>query len=175
MGFPTTYTQWVMECVKTVSYNIQINGEPTMPSDAAIGLRQGDPMSPFLFAIDMEYLSRILNALKEVKEFHFHPRGDLASVTVLQACFVMLSQSSGLQANLGKSSVYFGGVSQAVQESILHKLEYSCGELPFKYLRIPLAAQKISLIQWSPLVTKILQRSHLGQLRNYRTQAELNS
>ncbi|XP_060212301.1 uncharacterized protein LOC132639938 [Lycium barbarum] len=125
MGFPTTYTQWVMECVKTVSYNIKINGEPTMPFDAARGLRQGDPMSAFLFAIGMEYLSRMLNALKE---FHFHPRGDLASVIVLQACFARFSQSSGLQANLGKSSVYFGGVSQAVQESILHKLGSHLGQ-----------------------------------------------
>ncbi|XP_059281002.1 secreted RxLR effector protein 78-like [Lycium ferocissimum] len=69
LGFPTKYTTWVLECVSTVSYSIIINGEPTLPFEAARGLRQGDPMSPFLFAIGMEYLSRMLNGLKEIKEF----------------------------------------------------------------------------------------------------------
>lgn len=40
-------------CVRTVSYSITITGEPTEPFTAAKGLRQGDPMSPYLPVIAM--------------------------------------------------------------------------------------------------------------------------
>ncbi|XP_059306153.1 uncharacterized protein LOC132057530 [Lycium ferocissimum] len=93
----------------------------------------------------MKYLSRCLAGLVENKEFHFHPkcakvrithisfaddlllftRGDLPSVKALYACFTEFSKSSGLQANLGKSSVYFGGVSQSIQHDILQHLGFA--------------------------------------------------
>lgn len=63
LGFPNLFTKWVMVCVKTVSYAIVVNGTASQPFAAAKGLRQGDPMSPLLFAIATEYLSRLLNRL----------------------------------------------------------------------------------------------------------------
>lgn len=63
-----------MECIQTINYSIIVNGEPTKPFNAAKVLRQGDPVSPFLFAITMEYLSTNLASLKLEKEFKYHPR-----------------------------------------------------------------------------------------------------
>lgn len=54
LGFAEQFVNCIMECVHTVSYSIIINGEPTKPFNAAKGLRQGDIMSPFLFAIGIE-------------------------------------------------------------------------------------------------------------------------
>ncbi|XP_060210949.1 uncharacterized protein LOC132637959 [Lycium barbarum] len=65
LNFPTKFICWIMQCVTTVSYSILINGELSEPFTTAKGLRQGDPISLFLFAIAMEYLSRSLNGLKE--------------------------------------------------------------------------------------------------------------
>ena len=60
-----------MTCISSVSYSILINGTPSRPFRAKKCLRQGGPMSPFLFAIAMEYFSRVLNKLKgEVIAFH---------------------------------------------------------------------------------------------------------
>lgn len=150
-------------------------------------------MSLFLFAIVMEYLSRLLHNLKENREFKFHPRcgklgishicvaddlllssrGDLESVTVMQ--FNDFSKASGLHADQGKSSVYFGGVSQDEQGEILARLGFTKGEFPFKYIGIPLSTQKISLIQWQLLITKITKRisSWTAKKLSYAGRAQL--
>lgn len=74
---------------------------------------------------------------------------------------MQFSKVSGLQANLSKRSIYFGGVTQEVRGEILFYLGFSTGELPFKYLGIPLSSKKISLIQWQPLIEKIIARISL--------------
>ncbi|XP_019233130.1 PREDICTED: uncharacterized protein LOC109213753 [Nicotiana attenuata] len=118
LGFPDRFIKGIIECIKTVNYTILVNGETTEPFNAAKGLRQGDLISPFQFAIVMEYLSRSLHELKKEPTFQYHP-GNLSSVVTLYKNFSQFSETSGLQANLGKSSVYFGGVKQDVKEQIL--------------------------------------------------------
>jgi len=85
LGFPDMFTQWVMSCVRTVSYSNVVNGQATQNFAAAKGLRQGDPISPFLFAIAMEYLSRLLKGLKEETNFKYHPKCSKLDITHL--CF----------------------------------------------------------------------------------------
>lgn len=102
------------------------------PFDSARRLSQGDPMSPFLFAVVMEYLSRNLNALKEEKYFKFHPncsklsithlcfaddllmfaKGEIISMQLLQEKFKIFRKASGLIANQSKSAIYYGGVAE---------------------------------------------------------------
>ncbi|XP_070017034.1 uncharacterized protein [Nicotiana sylvestris] len=101
-----------MECISSVSYSIGINGWPTEPFAAKRGLRQGDPISPFLFILAMDYFSRMLKGLSERPNFNYHPicqkmnliqlgfaddlllycMGDLISVHMLYDCFQEFSQ-----------------------------------------------------------------------------------
>lgn len=74
LDFPRKLVPRVMECISTFSYSMLTNGKPTKPFADAKGLRQGDPLFPFLFAIFLEYLSSCLGSLQHYKSFKLHSR-----------------------------------------------------------------------------------------------------
>ncbi|KAL9687230.1 hypothetical protein QQ045_031629 [Rhodiola kirilowii] len=74
LKFPIKFISWVRMCVRSPYYSILINGEMVNYFEGKRGLRQGDPISPFLFLIAMEYLSCLLNKLDRKAGFYFHPK-----------------------------------------------------------------------------------------------------
>ena len=68
MGFHERWIVLMMMCVSTVSYLVLINGEPKGKIVPLRGIRQGDPISPYLFLLCTEGLSAMLK--KEESEGH---------------------------------------------------------------------------------------------------------
>jgi hypothetical protein len=60
LGFDSTWLSLVMCCVTTARYAIKVNGDRTSPVVPSRGIRQGDPISPYLFLMCTEGLSCLL-------------------------------------------------------------------------------------------------------------------
>ncbi|GKB09566.1 RNA-directed DNA polymerase, eukaryota, reverse transcriptase zinc-binding domain protein [Tanacetum coccineum] len=110
----------------------QINGNKSPGLDGGRGLRQGDPMSPYLFILVMEILSLIVQKkVEENKYFKYHFRcknmklthvcfgddllmfchRDIASFSVLKDAIEEFGVVSGLLPNYSKSIIIFGSMS----------------------------------------------------------------
>jgi hypothetical protein len=111
--------------VSSTSFSIQVNGELFGFFKGKRGLRQGVPISPFLFVLCLEYFSRLLNIATSHHPFNYHPkcqvlrithlafandlllfaRGDVASIGVLWESVLEFGEVSGLKANTMKSNL----------------------------------------------------------------------
>jgi hypothetical protein len=60
MGFCEKWKKWIVMCLETVQYSIMINGESVGPIKPGRGLRQGDPLSPYLFIFCAEGLTTLI-------------------------------------------------------------------------------------------------------------------
>ena len=129
LGFEQQWVARVMKCITSVSYQVLINGEAKGNIIPSRGLRQGDPLSPFLFILCTEVLiSHIKNAeatatltgIKIAREFPpishllfaddslFFCRADVPQCEELMRIIDVYGKASGQQLNKSRSSVMFG-------------------------------------------------------------------
>ncbi|CAO2832492.1 unnamed protein product [Amaranthus hypochondriacus] len=167
-----------MTCISSTQYSLLIKGSPSEVFTPTRGLRQGDPISPLLFVIGMEYLSRLMQVAGQNTAFKYHPRckglrlnhllfaddlmlfcnGDPQSAHMLYQGLQSFADSSGLQPNSAKSAIYIAGIPDAVKHEIAEMVNLPTGVLPFKYLGIPLTAKRISTADCDTLVDKMTAR-----------------
>ncbi|CAH9115366.1 unnamed protein product [Cuscuta europaea] len=175
LGFPEKFIAWIMECVTTASFSVSLNGLLYGHFKGKRGIRQGDPMSPLLFVMCLEYFSRMLNLRTKGPNFNFHPqcaslgishlayaddlilfsRGDFFSIEILVNALKEFGDASGLMVNHDKSNIFVGGIKDNDLREIMALVDFGRGQFPVKYLGIPLAPLKISVAQYAPLIDSI--------------------
>ncbi|XP_057249344.1 uncharacterized protein LOC130590806 [Beta vulgaris subsp. vulgaris] len=178
LKFPKKFVNWVMLCMTTPSYSLSINGQLCGFFQGKRGVRQGDRISPLLFVIAMEYISRLMKKMQKKNQFEFHYRcsdlklshlifaddlmrfckGVPQSAIMIKRVLKTFSVTSGLCASAEKTAIYFGNVKEEFQVRILQVTGFQKGQFPFRYLGVPITSKRISKADCEVLVDKILKR-----------------
>jgi hypothetical protein len=156
-----------------------VNGVPSRPFSPSRGIRQGDPLSPFLFIILAEGLSRSIHAAVENKSLTGLPLHGLTppishsqfvddtllmgsptirEANAIQEILSSFSEASGLDCNRGKSQIFFFNTPPPIQRHISAILGFSRSSLPSKYLGIPLIDNGLRNSSWEPLLASFSKR-----------------
>ncbi|PWA66317.1 RNA-directed DNA polymerase, eukaryota, Reverse transcriptase zinc-binding domain protein [Artemisia annua] len=143
------------------------------------GLRQGDPMSPYLFTLVMEVLSVIVQRkVEQDREFKFHfgckqlkithvyfaddllmfCHGDSTSVKVFRDAIEEFGSYSGLIPNYNKSTIIFGSMKEEEKQRILEIVPFKVEKLPIRYLGVPLNSKRLGVRDCKCLIDKVKSR-----------------
>ncbi|KAG7543595.1 Reverse transcriptase zinc-binding domain [Arabidopsis thaliana x Arabidopsis arenosa] len=175
LGFPDKYIHWIKVCITTPSFSVQVNGELAGYFGSKRGLRQGCPLSPYLFVICMNVLSHMIDKAAQNKSFEYHPnckhmnlthlcfaddlmifvKGNKKSVESVLKVFDEFATHSGLKISLEKSTLYMAGVSTTQKDEILQQFPFEYGSLPVRYLGLPLLTKKMTTADYLPLIERI--------------------
>ncbi|GKA11704.1 putative reverse transcriptase domain, reverse transcriptase zinc-binding domain protein [Tanacetum coccineum] len=133
-GFHSTMIKWIVECITSTSFSINVNGDLRGFINGKRGLRQGDPLSPYLFTRAMESVSVLKNSLDE------------------------FGSVSGLFPSFPRSTMFFGNVRETCKTKILKVMSFIEGKLPVRYLGVPLLSKRLYVNDCSVLVDKVKKK-----------------
>lgn len=185
MRFPSMFIEWVMTCISSSMLSVKLNGALEGFFPAKSGLRQGDPISPYLFVIAMEVLTACITKTIMHQDFKYHwkasspaithlifaddillfCKGELTSVNIIMNGVYDFSNYSGMKINPEKSACFFGNVSDGVAREILNFTGFSRAIFPVTYLGLPLITTKLRGSDCVPLVQKICRKFELWTCR----------
>ena len=180
LGFGRKWIRWIMNCVSSASKSNRLNGSPLKPFKMEKGLRQGDPLSPYLFILVSKALVCLLKKADDMNLIEaVHIGKEKASLKHLQFAddtlifaprksrvitnyfriLDIFAMMSGLSLNYSKSYfISWNASDQAWARDTARSMGCSHSICPFNYLGFPLGDHMNKRSAWKPVVEKIRNR-----------------
>ncbi|GJW74963.1 RNA-directed DNA polymerase, eukaryota [Tanacetum coccineum] len=177
-GFGDKWRTWIQRCLKSSRGSIIINGSPTEEFQFFKGLKQGDPLSPFLFILVMESLHLSFQRVEEAGLFkgvkigptitlsHMFYADDAvfvgkwceSNITTLVHVLDCFHRASGLKINMSKSKILGVHVTRdRVKEAAL-RLGCLTFKAPFLYLGTKVGGSMSRWYEWDEVVDRVKKR-----------------
>jgi hypothetical protein len=168
-GFGEKWKKWIRTCVFSGSMSVLVNGSPTEEINIHRGLKQGDPLAPFLFLLVAEGLGGLMKKAVDLNRFsgfqvgrggaiisHLQYADDTLCIGeattenlwALKAILRGFEMVSGLKVNFWKSNIMGVNVSQDFLLLASTFLNCRVGRVPFKYLGLPVGANPRRAATW---------------------------
>jgi len=175
-GFSSLFTDWILAILHSAKLSILVNGKAVGFFSCSRGVQQGDLLSPLLFCIAEEVLSRAISMASYAGKIvpMFYCRGASNPTHILYADDVLIfcagtkqnircllkifndySEVSGQIINNSKSRFYAGAMTTSRSQMIAGMLGFSAGTIPFSYLGCPIFKGKPKGIFFQPIVDRI--------------------
>lgn len=194
MGFDRWWTYLILQCVSTVEYTITHENFEMGPIKPSRGLRQGDPLSPYLYIICAEGLTALIRKYEANKFLHgikvcrkapslshmlfvddsylFCKADQIEAEKVLEV-LSSYEKASGQCINRGKSTVFFSSnIMQYNRESICQKLQIREADHTSKYLGLPNILGRNKSVIFGYLKDKVITSMKNWTKRNFSKPAK---
>jgi len=187
MSFPALWRKWIRECVSTATASVLVNGSPTKEFPLERGLRQGDPLLPFLFLLAAEGLNVMMSGMVTANIFEGYSVGSSnnmvvshlqfvddtlllgvkswANVRALRALLLLFEAMSGLKVNFHKSMLVGVNVSDSWLVEAASILNCKVGRVPFLHLGISIGGNPSRIAFWDPVMHSIKSRLYAWKSR----------
>lgn len=180
-GFSQIWITWIMECITTVSYSYIVNESPRGKVRPSRGIRQGDPLSPYIFTLCSEILSGLckkaqeegslqglrvsrgsprINHLLFADDTMFFCKTNNSSIEALNKILKDYEAASGQCINKEKSAITFSREApQDLKNRVKEKLQISKEGGVGKYLGLPEHFGRKKKDMFTSIVDKIKQKA----------------
>ncbi|XP_058727126.1 uncharacterized protein LOC131598556 [Vicia villosa] len=178
MGFGETWMRWMELLVFQSRMSVLVNGSPTKEFTVERGLRQGDPLSPFLFVIVAEGLTALVKkaiAIGDYEGFNINGKcevdvlqfaddtlligeGNWKQVWAIKTILKAFELVSGLGINYHKSKLIGINVTNNLLEAASSLLACKVEGKVFSFLGIRVGSNPRRISTWNPLLEKLKKR-----------------